>query len=101
MTTLGATAILENHAVCNGPPREALGSAICLRQHLPERRLPCEAAPSSIRDSLATVVGWLGAAVVTIVVAAAVLALLVAEYAALWAMLVAPWLSTAGAAARW
>jgi hypothetical protein len=101
MTALNATAILESHAVCDGPTRQALGSAICPRQHLLARRLPCEAAPPTIHDSLATFVGWLGAAVVTIVVAAAVLALLVAEYAALWAMLVAPWLSTAGAAARW
>ena len=101
MTALNATAILESHAVSDGRPRQVPSSAICLRQHLPARRLPCEAAPPTIHDPLAIVLGWLGAAVVTILVAAAVLALLVAEYAALWAMLVAPWLSTVGAAARW
>jgi|SRR5688500_8331258 hypothetical protein len=101
MTGLGASAIAESHAVCDAPPREALGTAGCVRQRIPVRRLPGEAAPLTTRDSLAAVVGTLGAAAVTVIVAAAVLALLVAEYAALWVTLVAPWLSTAGAAARW
>jgi hypothetical protein len=45
--------------------------------------------------------GWLGAAALTVLVTAGVVALLVAEYAVLWALLVAPWLDTVRAALPW
>ena len=58
-------------------------------------------AAQAARDRLGATVGWLSAAAVTVLVAAGVLALLVAEYAALWAVLVAPWLGTVGPIPRW
>jgi hypothetical protein len=45
--------------------------------------------------------GWLGAAGLTVLVTTGVVALLVAEYAVLWALLLAPWLDTVRAALPW
>jgi hypothetical protein len=48
-----------------------------------------------------SLVGWLAAAALTVVITAGVLALLVAEYAVLWAVLVAPWLDCVPATLPW
>jgi hypothetical protein len=45
-----------------------------------------------------SVVGWLAAVAVTVVIIAGVVGLLVAEYAILWAVLVEPWLDCVPAA---
>lgn len=46
-------------------------------------------------------VSWLGAAALTGLLTAVVLAALAAEYAALWAVLVAPWLDSLPATFPW
>ena len=48
-----------------------------------------------------SIVGWLAAALVTLLLTAGAVAVLVAEYAVLWAVLVAPWLDQVPATLPW
>jgi hypothetical protein len=48
-----------------------------------------------------SLVGWLAATAATVLITAGVVAALVAEYAVLWALLVAPWLDRVPAALPW